>query len=87
LIRSGRWRCVAETMRTSTRTGVWVPSGSKVPLLQNAQFSSVGSPPFADLGKTRPKPSRGWGPPVIGKEILHHDVYTAAADPTYRALP
>jgi hypothetical protein len=31
-------------------------------------------------------PVRQWGAPAIGKEILHHAVYAAAADATYRAL-
>ena len=31
-------------------------------------------------------PVREWGAGAIGKEVLHHTVYAAAADATYRAL-
>jgi hypothetical protein len=31
-------------------------------------------------------PVRRWGAAAIGKEVLHHAVYAAAADATYRAL-
>jgi hypothetical protein len=72
------WGLVRAALDGGRRERMWAPL-VHLAVVQGAAMVML---PSLDVAP----PVRQWGAGVIGKEIVHHTVYAAAADATYRAL-